>query len=806
MFKVTARTVLELGSELISSDAIAFYELIKNAIDAGSKSGATISFSVVLGRRDYEETKSLILQALKHEKNLPDEDEADVLDLEDLKERLISKLFTEAEDFIEEAVDTVESCRSLADLLAALDTINDQNSITISDTGSGMSLNDLKTVFLTIGTASRKVDVEAAIDSGKSHTPYLGEKGIGRLSAMRLGDHLKVSTAKAEDETLNFITIPWSDFDAIDKMIEEVVIEPKKGGRKPDPEYSGTTIEIRKLNADWTEKRVERLAIDDFSLLVNPIGKVKGQRIAVFWNKKRIDIRRLEKSFLTNANARIHGKYEVTDRGPELELRIEINNLGFEHTKETSIERLSSDDLAAALVGPKAKRIKMNKRDIDYASMESIGPFEFELHWFNRTIQRKGRSTGDYQALVNLLNQWMGVRLYRDGFRVYPYGDEADDWLDLDKVALRSKGYALNRLQLVGQVEIGRISNPSLVDQTNREGLRQTPEEAILKETIQFTVERLRDEMNRVTREQKKKSKEPAIKDETRTVDLEKRMKSAIQTIRKVVPSDHRDVVQELELMREEFARYAVEARERIVEMEKDADQMLAMAGVGLMVEVVAHELTRSAEDALDTLNSLKRKSVPDEIRRRLEGLRASMKSISKRLRILDPLSVTGRQRKERFNLDDLIREILEAHEAQFDRHGIELQIAYPDRPVEITAVKGMVVQVLENLISNSVYWLDVEEQRKIKFKPRLTVVIENNPPRVRFTDNGPGISAEYRDRIFDLFFSMKDRSRRRGLGLYIAKEAAEHNGGTLVLDADVKNSEGRFTTFDYQVVGVESD
>ena len=182
------------------------------------------------------------------------------------------------------------------------------------------------------------------------------------------------------------------------------------------------------------------------------------------------------------------------------------------------------------------------------------------------------------------------------------------------------------------------------------------------------------------------------------------------------------------------------------------------------------------------------------------------MKSISKRLRILDPLSVTGRQRKERFNLDDLVREILDAHEAQFERHGIEVQIAYPDRPIEITAVKGMVVQVLENLISNSVYWLDIEEQRKIKFKPRLTIGVESNPPRVRLSDNGPGISAEYRDRIFDLFFSMKDRSRRRGLGLYIAREAAEHNGGALALDCDIRNREGRFTTFDYQVVGVESD
>jgi signal transduction histidine kinase len=620
---------------------------------------------------------------------------------------------------------------------------------------------------------------------------------------MRLGDRLSVRTAKVTDKSYNLIDIDWSAFDDASKMIEDIEVKPKKGRKKDEPDFSGTDITITKLNADWSEKRVDRLAIDDFSLLVNPLGKVSGQRIAVFWNGKRVNIRRLEKSFLSHANALVRGKYRVNNGSPELELRIELTNIGFEHPKEVSIETATADVLHGALVGPKAKRRRMNKRDIDYSALNRVGPFDFELYWFNRSILRKGRSTGEYQALRNLLDQWMGVRLYRDGFRVYPYGSEDDDWLELDKTALASKGYALNRIQLVGEVEIGRLQNPQLIDQTNREGLRQTPEEAILKETVQFAVERLRDEMNRVTREQKE-AKEPFIADETRTVDLEKRMKTAIQSIRKVVPSEHREVVQELELMREEFARYAAEARERIADMEKDADQMLAMAGIGLMVEVVAHELTRSAEDALDVLNSLKRKTVPEEIRRRLESLRASMTSISKRLRILDPLSVTGRQRIERFNLDELLSEILEAHEAQFERHQVKLNVLLPDRPVQVSAVKGMVVQVLENLISNSVYWMDVEKQRKMSFKPELTISVEDNPPRIRFSDNGPGISKQYKDRIFDLFFSLKDKSRRRGLGLYIAREAAEHNNGALVLDPDVLNEEGRFSTFDYRVVGEE--
>ena len=798
MFKVTARTVLELGSELISSDAIAFYELIKNGIDAGTKNGVSIYFEIVLGRRDYQESKSQILQAIQN----GEQDE--VLTLEELKKEISGKLNTETEELWDNANALIEKASTLEELRQTLEKIDSLNSITISDTGSGMSLTDLNTVFLVIGTPSRKSEIDAAIVDGKPRAPFIGEKGIGRLSAMRLGNHVSVRTAKRSDTHYNLIDIDWSWFDDASKMIEEIDVKPRRGGKKAEPEFSGTDIKITKLNSDWSEKRVDRLAIDDFSLLVNPLGKVSDQRIAVFWNGKRVSFRRLERSFLSHANAIVKGKYRTRDAGQELELRTELRNIGFRHPHEVSIETATADDLRGALVGPKAKRRRMNKRDLDYSALDRVGPFDFELYWFNRSILRKSNTTGEYEALRNLLDQWMGVRLYRDDFRVYPYGCEDDDWLELDKTALKSKGYALNRIQLVGQVEIGRFQNPSLIDQTNREGLRQTPEEAILKETIQFAVERLRDEMNRITKEQKY-AKEQFITDETQTADFEKRMKMAIQSIRKVVPSEHREVVQDIELMREEFARYAAQARKRIADMEKDADQLLAMAGIGLMVEVVAHELTRSAEDALDVLNGLKRKNVPEEIRRRLESLRASMTSISKRLRILDPLSVTGRQRKERFKLDELVHEILEAHEAQFKRHQVELKVLLPDRSVHVSTVKGMVVQVLENLVSNSIYWMDVEKQRKILFRPELTISVEDNPPRIRFSDNGPGVSKQYKDRIFDLFFSLKDKSRRRGLGLYIAREAAEHNGGALVLDTDAPNDGGRFSTFDYRVLGEES-
>ena len=162
MFKVTARTILELGSELISSDAIAFYELIKNGIDAGSKNGVAIKFDIVLGRRDYQESKLEILGAIEGEI------EDGIPGLEDLKGDISRKLNTEAEAAWDDASDLIEQADTYQALLEALERINDLNSITISDTGSGMSLKELDTVFLVIGTSSRKSEIDAAIAGGKA--------------------------------------------------------------------------------------------------------------------------------------------------------------------------------------------------------------------------------------------------------------------------------------------------------------------------------------------------------------------------------------------------------------------------------------------------------------------------------------------------------------------------------------------------------------------------------------------------------------------------------------------------------------
>ena len=302
--------------------------------------------------------------------------------------------------------------------------------------------------------------------------------------------------------------------------------------------------------------------------------------------------------------------------------------------------------------------------------------------------------------------------------------------------------------------------------------------------------------MVRVERHYKSKRVQLSADDEVQ--NLQRRARAATSALRKLPLSPaNQDTVTDLQQLLREFSDFATRARDRIAEVESDAQRMIDLAGVGLLVEVVAHELARTSENALHNLNVLQR-TVSSTKTGQFESLRASMNSISKRLRVLDPLSVSGRQRREHFDLHLLVRDTFEAHKAQFDRHRITVRLALPEDPVYVRAVKGMVVQVLENLIANSVYWIDLERKRRSKFQPTITLGLDSST-LITFDDNGPGISPKYADRVFELFFSLKEKSKRRGMGLYIARECAEFNGGTLTLDPNL-NDRGKLSKFTYAV------
>jgi len=257
----------------------------------------------------------------------------------------------------------------------------------------------------------------------------------------------------------------------------------------------------------------------------------------------------------------------------------------------------------------------------------------------------------------------------------------------------------------------------------------------------------------------------------------------------------------------EDLKDIMLQAKDLAEGLDKRQSQLVHLAGIGLMVEIVAHELNRATQYTLALLADSSLDDAPEEVQRTLDTLQSQLKTIQKRLRVLDPVSTAGRQVKEKFELVSWVREILSSHDAQFERHQISLnlRIIPTHGELRIRAVKGMIVQIFENLISNSVYWLKRRKREYPQFKPEITVIVNCTDRQIRFSDNGPGVEPDRREDIFLPFVTTKPAREGKGLGLYIAREIAQYHHGKLYLSEKTTAHPRALNTFVFELPGDES-
>lgn len=778
-FRVAARTILELGAELISSDSVAIYEIVKNAIDAQSPDGVSLELCVTLPHNHYVDILADLDSAISRKA----ESEAPGI-LASINAAILNSAPPDRrQSFLKE----LEGATTLKDIKAGLRRGYESNNwIEFRDSGHGMSKKDLLEAYLLIGTPARRTHVASALSSGQK-SPYLGEKGVGRLSAMRLGSRLRVTTACVEDTNLNILEVDWTQFEDDTKLLEDIPVAPRIGPKKPTASYQGTVIHVSNLQAGWSPKRIQEIATLELSRLWDPFSARKRRfRVAVYFNGDRVDIPRLDRAILDLAHATLKGKYKIHNSSATLELEMWCGDLGKGNKPETRIDVLENIDL---------RSITRDDVEVSKTALSTVGPFDFELYWFNRQRLKKVDTIGDRNHVLALQKQWSGIMLFRDGYRVFPYGNDEDDWLGLDRRALASPGYKLNKAQFIGRVAISRGDNQALVDQTNREGLKDCDEKSVLVETLYFSInDRLRKFLDEIM-ERQKKVEIDFEQTEKRVDRLEERATKSLKEMQRRFGSE-RSRLEELQEIFEEMQKYFLDAKARAEQIEDERDRMIQLAGVGLMLEAIAHELARSTEFTLKILEDAAAKKLPADVHSVFNTLRSEMKTMNRRLRVLDPLSISGRQRKENFDFVALARDVLGGHARQFERHKIEATISSKHKTVMVHGVKGMFVQILENLINNSVYWMDLRAEEEPRYQAKIEIKIGNSENLMEYTDNGPGIQPSMREEVFKAFFSTKGKSRRQGLGLYIARDCAMHHGGSLYLSEERSVHRGRLNTF----------
>lgn len=782
MFRVSARTVLQLGAELISSDAIAFYELVKNAFDAGSQR-VDVDVVVRMGHDTYHALLHQTLAELSTGREAGRKSERFV-ELRGEVEAAIDSAAANADDLRE----AISQARTWEQLISAME---EANYIDVVDTGSGMSRKALVDVYLTIGTRARLLERkhrEREVPDFDDATvrPVLGEKGLGRLSAMRLGWRLEVRTGTVDEDHWNLLIIDWRQFShESDAFVEDVIIKPGRGMPKPLGE-SGTRIRITALKSRWNKDLLGQIAVDEFSRFTDPFEKRPRFPISLRFNDQTVVIPRFDEVLFENSHAYVTAEFAVGAGKAELAGKISYTLRNRENTFRANLAELDS------ITG------------FDLETLKSLGPFKVWFYWFNRRIMKEIEGIGDKRRVQELVNRWSGgLMVFRDGFRVKPYGSPDDDWLDLDRKALASAGYKVNRKQIIGKVEISSRRNPALTDQTNREGLRDCDEKLALVLLLKHILEtRFRAFINAVDEELQARMS-VTFEDLNERVEAEgRRMDENIRRLLEKIPALKKEpsLIHPLQESVQAIQSLMEEAEELSESFEKGRSQVVHLAGLGMMVEIVAHELNRATEHTLGTLGEADASELDSDTLSLLETLQSQLITLQKRLKILDPLSTAARQVKEVFDLIEWVEQIVASHTAQFDRHGISHSVTVePHRPrggLRVKMVKGMIVQILENLLSNSVYWLKQQKKLNKAFKPRINITIRAKLREIVVTDNGPGVDPARKDEIFQPFVTSKPPGEGKGLGLYIAREIASYHKAALYLADERSVHKDRLNTF----------
>jgi signal transduction histidine kinase len=110
-----------------------------------------------------------------------------------------------------------------------------------------------------------------------------------------------------------------------------------------------------------------------------------------------------------------------------------------------------------------------------------------------------------------------------------------------------------------------------------------------------------------------------------------------------------------------------------------------------------------------------------------------------------------------------------------------------------------MVVQIVENLLSNSIHWLGVAKKGRKRLEPQIAVEVnEDSGGSFVFWDNGNGVAQQFSETIFNAFYTTRGDEGGRGLGLYIARENARYHGGDLRMIPEHASQEGRLNAFEF--------
>ena len=511
-FKVSAKTARLFGRENASNAEAAISELVKNAYDADATRcliclvPSHLSAPSTLSPSEYNYVLARDARVEKYYR-------------ED-KDRVCFRLRSARADEKERAYSTIGHLRDLW----------------IIDDGTGMSAETVERCWMVIGTN----DKEENVISGKGRA-RTGAKGIGRFALDRLGSDGTVYSTSTNQGALASIRwhVDWSRFDRAGSILDEIPAELDEDGdelvdvlgslrqlgkigealeKHEGEEWStGTAIRIGLLRDDWSRQQVDQLN-KTLGALIPPV-RQRELSLYLFDDSAREAYGRVDPVLLDDYDYKLEARINGNDSVSFEIFRNELN------AEEIDPELFALKEMRKARYGEESFRtgriaymrtvgeLFPGAEDDFYRTVKEIGPFSAQLLFYKKGApSRRDADIYPYRPFQagirkSWLEQFGGIKIYRDNFAVRPYGEadsRAFDWLALGQrvatspVAASRKGWRVSPQNLAGTVSISRESNRELCDQANREGIIENEHFGVFRRVILRLIEEFEDDRSHI--------------------------------------------------------------------------------------------------------------------------------------------------------------------------------------------------------------------------------------------------------------------------------------------------------------------
>lgn len=658
-------------------------------------------------------------------------------------------------------------------------------SLVMVDDGNGMTREQLVNGFMRLASAEKQTFPISTV----YRRARAGRKGLGRFSAQRLGAKLELITQTAESDHAWKVCIDWTKFASgtdLHQIATRVEAVPKERAH-------GTTLTIAGLRDRWSDAQISRVfryvedLLDPFPTTEATTGgsvqTAADPGFKAFFLRQTNTEERLiaseERMVLEHAVAKIHA--EVDDAG---RATISIVSERFE-LAESGPLRLN--DAAAQTVFPHLRNVKLDAHYFIYES--TLMPPQAATR-----LRRLGTDQG-------------GFRLYRNGFRVLPYGERRNDWLGLDEESRRRAILpAIANVNWLGAISISDPQHDIFFEVSSREGLAMNDAMAELTEfghavavSAALRIASVRGRKSRASDPPQKAPPVPTTTPETLRVtaaDLTRSkggidadlgyndsngQGSLLDQNGLPRPSENADQTSSTTLKNTSrllgtAAGQLSAAADQIEERDREIEMLRVLSSLGLVVATFTHEARNrvmSMRDQLELL--LGDSSIPEASLTAISDVRTATNDLKSYLGYFESsLSEVQKRALEPQDVSTLLYEFVRAFKAISERWMIAIEMEIDEGLVSKPMIASEWSSILTNLFTNSVKAIRRVEHDRGKILIRAVCV--GKWVQVDFMDNGDGIAPENWERIFDPFFTLStttddDDLTGMGLGLKIVKD-----------------------------------